>query len=152
MPRNFDPRLNNLDNVFLYDIDDLEQVVEDHKGERQVEAVKAEAIVAEEVNKFWRWFVNQEVTPTIVALREQAELIRSREVEKTLAGLAELSPQAKEAVEALTRSLTNKLLHPPLAYLKQRHHNGVKREAEYVQETASPHVIRQIFGLDTHEE
>ena len=152
VPRNFDPRLNNLDNVFLYDIDDLEQVVEDHKGERQVEAVKAEAIVAEEVKKFWRWFVNQEVTPTIVALREQAETIRTREVEKTLAGLADLSPQEKEAVEALTRSLTNKLLHPPLAYLKQRHHNDVKREAEYAPEAASPHVIRQIFGLDTYED
>ncbi len=152
VPRNFDPRLNSLDNVFLYDIDDMEQVVEDNRGERQIEAVKAEAIVAEEVEKFWRWFVNQEVTPTIVALREQAEMIRSREVERTLAGLTDLSPRAKESIEALTRSLTNKLLHPPLAYLKQRHHNSVKREAEYAKEIASPHVIRQIFGLDTHEE
>ncbi len=152
VPRNFDPRLNNLDNVFLYDIDDLEQVVEDNRGERQVEAVKAEAIVAEEAENFWRWFVNQEVTPTIVALREQAESIRTREVEKTLAGLPELSPQAKKSIEALTRSLTNKLLHPPLAYLKQRHHNSVRREAEHPQAAASPHVIRQIFGLDVHED
>ncbi len=152
VPRNFDPRLNTLDNVFLYDIDDLEQVVEDNKGERQVEAVKAEAIVAEEVERFWRWFVNQEVTPTVVALRERAEMIRRREVEKTLAGLADLSPQAKESIEALTRSLTNKLLHPPLAYLKRRHRNSVKREDAYAHEAASPHVIRQIFGLDTNEE
>ncbi len=151
VPRNFDPRLNNLDNVFLYDIDDLEQVVEDNKGKRQNEAVKAEAIVAEEVEKFWCWFVNQEITPTIVALREQAETIRMREVEKALAGLADLSPQVKESIEVLTRSLTNKLLHPPLVYLKQCHYNRVKREAEYVQEVASPHIIRQIFGLDPHE-
>ena len=152
VPRNFDPRLNKLDNVFVYDIDDLEQVVEDHKGERQVEAVKAEAIVAEEVESFWRWFVNQEMTPTIVALREQAEIIRAREVEKTLAGLADLSPRAKESIEALTRSLTNKLLHPPLAYLKQRYRNRVKSEDGYTPEVASPHVIRQIFGLDATEE
>ena len=152
VPRNFDPRLNNLDNVFLYDIDDLEQVVEDNKGERQTEAVKAEAIVAEEVESFWHWFVNQEVTPTIVALRERAEAIRAREVEKTLAGLTDLSPQTQESIDALTRALTNKLLHPPLAYLKRRHHNSKKNEDEYTQEAASPHVIRQIFGLNDNED
>ena len=92
------------------------------------------------------------MTPTIVALREQAEIIRAREVEKTLAGLADLSPRAKESIEALTRSLTNKLLHPPLAYLKQRYRNRVKSEDGYTPEVASPHVIRQIFGLDATEE
>lgn len=147
VPRNFDPRLNRLDNVFLYDIDDLEQVVEDNKGERQIEAVKAEAIVAQETESFWHWFVSQEVTPTIVALRERAESIRRREVEKTLAGLSELSPQAKESVETLTRSITNKLLHPPLTYLKHHRRTAEPEDARPSQD-ASPAVIRQIFGLD----
>lgn len=142
VPRNFDPRLNRLDNVFLYDIDDLEQVVEDNKGERRVEAAKAEAIVAQEAERFWDWFVGQEATPTIVALRERAEAIRCREVEK--AGLADLSPQARESVEALTRAITNKLLHPPLAYLK-RQRGGADTG---VRQTSAPGLVRQIFGLD----
>ncbi len=168
VPRNFDPRLNGLDNVFLYDIDDLEQVVEDNKGERQLEAVKAEAIIAEEVESFWRWFSNLEVTPTIVALREQAELVRQREVEKTLATLKELPPQVKEGVEALSRSITNKLLHPPLAYLKRRNRqtrtepgrsvrapaqqNGHTEQTEQAGEIVSAHAFRQIFGLDEDED
>jgi len=85
VPRNFDPRLNELDNVFLYDIDDLKKVIGDNKDEREREAVKAEAIVAEEVEAFWTWLSSVDATPLIVALREKAEAIRKRELERTLA-------------------------------------------------------------------
>ena len=143
VPRNFDPRLNDLENVFLYDIDDLEQVIADNKGEREVEAVKAEAIVAEEVESFWQWYSSRDIGPTIVALREQANSIRQREVEKTLATLKECSPETRRAVEALSASLMNKLLHPPIDYLKSRSRNGDAGVG-----TTGVITVRQMFGLD----
>jgi glutamyl-tRNA reductase len=145
VPRNFDPRLNDLENVFLYDIDDLEKVIEDNKDEREREAIKAESIIAEEVEAFWAWLSSMEVTPTIVALRERAELIRQKEVAKTLASLQELPPQAQKAIEALSAAITNKLLHPPIAYLKASRRNGAGSDAESVT------IVRRMFGLDEED-
>ncbi len=146
VPRNFDPRINNLDNVFLYDIDDLEKVIENNKDEREREAVRAEAIVAEEVEAFWSWLASMEVTPMIVALREKAEAIRKRELEKTLATLRDLPPHAQKAIEALSAAITNKLLHPPIAYLKNSSKSGES------QESSDAEVVRRIFGLDEEDE
>ena len=146
VPRNFDPRLNKLENVFLYDIDDLEKVIEENKDEREREAIKAESIVAEEVESFWAWLANMEATPTIVALRERAETIRQREVEKTLAALKELPPHAAKAIEALSAALMNKLLHPPIAYLKNTGRNGDGPDANRVT------TVRLMFGLDEEED
>jgi glutamyl-tRNA reductase len=142
VPRNFDPRLNDLESVFLYDIDDLQQVIEENKDEREREAVKAEAIVVEEAEAFWQWFSGLEVTPTIVALRERAEAIRQRELEKTLATLKELPPHAHKAIEALSSGIINKLLHPQIAYLK-----SVGRSSE-TNEAFDLATLRRIFGLD----
>ena len=142
VPRNFDPRLNELDNVFLYDIDDLKKVIGDNKDEREREAVKAEAILAQEVEAFWSWLSSVDATPLIVALREKAEAIRKRELERTLATLTELPPYARKAIEALSASITNKLLHPPMVYLKNRERGGEK------QESADAAVVRRIFALE----
>ena len=120
MPRNFDPRINELDNVYLYDIDDLGQVAEDNLGERAREAEKAEDIVTEEVESFWRWLDHLEVVPTIVALRDKIEGIRRGELEKTLTALKDLSPRQREALDAMTAAIVNKILHAPIARLKQR--------------------------------
>jgi glutamyl-tRNA reductase len=130
----------------LYDIDDLEKCIEDNKDEREREAIRAESIVAEEVESFWAWFSSMEVTPTIIALREKAEVMRRRELEKTLASLGELPPQAQRAIEALSLSLTNKLLHPPLAYLKARGRSGNGQGADSVT------TVRRIFALDEEED
>jgi glutamyl-tRNA reductase len=146
VPRNFDPRLNDLDSVFLYDIDDLQQVIEENKDEREREATKAEAIVAEEVEAFWQWFSGLEVTPTIVALRERAEGIRQRELEKTLATLKELPPHAQKAIEGLSSAIMNKLLHPQIAYLKSM---GRGSEPGEVFDLAT---LRRIFGLDEDDD
>ena len=151
VPRNFDPRLNKLNNVFLYDIDDLEEVVEDHKGERRVEAVKAEAIVAEEVDNFWQWFSNQATTPTVIALQERAEVIRMRELEKTFALMPGLSLRDRDKIQSLTRALTKKFLHPPLSYLKKGKETTPRDTGEFTGETVSPRLIREIFGLDDEE-
>jgi glutamyl-tRNA reductase len=146
VPRNFDPRINKLENVFLYDIDDLEQVIEDNKDEREREAVKAESIIVEEVESFWSWLSTMEVTPTIVALREKAETMRRREVEKTLASLKELPPHAQKAIEALSAAITNKLLHPPIAYLKSGSRNDETFDTDHVS------TVRRMFGLDDEDE
>jgi glutamyl-tRNA reductase len=146
VPRNFDPRLNDLENVFLYDIDDLEKVVEGNKGEREREALRAETIVTAEVEAFWSWLMNLEITPTILALREKAEAIRKRELEKTLAALQDLPSPAQKAIEALSTAITNKLLHPPIAYLKSSSRNGQGLEG------ASAEVVRRIYGLEEGEE
>lgn len=146
VPRNFDPRLNDIENIFLYDIDDLQQVIEENKDEREREALKAEAIIAEEVETFWQWLSGLEVTPTIVALREKAEAIRQGELEKTFATLKELPPQAQKAIETLSLGIINKLLHLPISYLKSTSRNSGTDNAREVA------VVRRIFGLDDDRE
>jgi glutamyl-tRNA reductase len=140
VPRNFDPRLNDIDNVFLYDIDDLERVIEDNKEEREKEALKAEAIVEEEVESFCKWLDTLGATPTIVALRKKAETIRRQELEKTLSSLKDLPPQARGAMEALTTAIINKLLHAPTTYLKRHEGNNPN--------PLSVEAIRRLFDLD----
>ena len=147
VPRNFDPRLNDLENVFVYDIDDLEQIVADHKGERELEARKAEAIVSQEVEAFWQWYASRDISPTIVALRQKAEAVRQREVEKTLAGLKDCSPETRRAIEGLSPSLMNKLLHPPIGYLKHRTRNWNAEDG-----ATSVTAVRQMFGLDDDQD
>jgi glutamyl-tRNA reductase len=120
VPRNFDPRINEIDNVYLYDVDDLGGVAADNLGVRVREAEKAEIIVREEVDAFSRWLTQLEVTPTIVALREKAETIRRGELEKTLRVLKDVSPREREALESLTTAIVNKLLHGPITRLKDR--------------------------------
>ena len=90
VPRDLDPEINTLDNVYLYDIDDLNDVVEMNREQRDKEAIKARRIVEEETLKFMRWLDGMEVTPTIVELQATAESICRAELDKTLPGLAAL--------------------------------------------------------------
>ncbi len=139
VPRNFDPRINEIDNVYLYDIDDLGQVTEDNLGERAREAEKAEHIVTDEVEAFWRWLGHLEVVPTIVALRGKVESIRRRELEKTLGMLKNLTPVERSALDALTNAIVNKILHAPLTRLKQQ---DKRDEAFYIE------AARRLFDLE----
>lgn len=141
VPRDLDPEINDFDNVYLFDIDDLQNVIEVNKSERQKEADKAERIVTEETLKFMQWLENFEVTPTIVAIREKADAIRTAELAKTLSQLKDLSPKEIKSIEILTTSLVNKLLHDPLNFLKS---NGASDEKEMKLD-----LTRKIFGLDT---
>ena len=120
VPRNFDPAINALDNVYLYDIDDLAVAVAGNVDEREREAVRAEAIVEEEVERFWRWFGSLEVVPTIVAIREKVEAIRQHELEKALATLKDQAPRHRALLDALTSSIVNKILHAPISSLKRQ--------------------------------
>jgi glutamyl-tRNA reductase len=119
VPRNFDPAINDLDNVYLYDMDDLAQTSADHAGEREREALRAEAIVEGEADRFVRWLGGLEVVPTIVALRDKIETIRRGELEKALASLQDQAPRHRALLDALTSSIVNKILHAPLASLKR---------------------------------
>ncbi len=118
--RNFDARINNLDNVYLYNIDDLTSVAQDNLQERASEAEKAEEIVLEEVEGFVRWIGSLEQVPTITALRQRFDDIRRKEIDKSLGGgLKDLSEPQRAALEDMTSAMINKLLHAPISQLKR---------------------------------
>ncbi|MCZ6801406.1 MAG: glutamyl-tRNA reductase [Nitrospirae bacterium] len=118
VPRNIDPAVRDVDNAFLFDIDDLELHVEHNREERLREAEKAESLVKEEVVVMQNWLKSLEATPTIVALRQRAEQIKAAELEKIYGRLENLSDQERLAVEGMASALVNKLLHGSLVTLK----------------------------------
>jgi glutamyl-tRNA reductase len=118
VPRNIDPAVNQLDNIFLYDIDDLEEVVHSNLRERMKEAERAEALVAEEVDRTMARLKVAEVTPIIVGLQEQLEQIRSGELEKVRRRYGPFTAQQEEALEALTHGIVNKIAHGPITALR----------------------------------
>jgi glutamyl-tRNA reductase len=120
VPRDVEPAVNDLENVYVYDIDDLKGIVQVNIGQRREEAVKAERIVEEEVIKFEQWLKTLEVVPTIVSLKEKAESIRQAELKKSLSSLGELSPPQLKSLETLTLSITEKILNDPILFLKQK--------------------------------
>ena len=120
VPRDVEPEVNDLENVYVYDIDDLKGIIQVNLSQREGEAVKAERIVEEEVIKFEQWLKTLEVVPTIVSLKEKAETIRQAELKKSLSGLGELSPLQIKSLETLTLSITEKILNDPILFLKQK--------------------------------
>jgi glutamyl-tRNA reductase len=117
--RNFDPAINEIDNVYLYNIDDLKGVAEENLQERSNEAEKAEGIVQAEVDNFTRWIESLEQVPTITALRQRLEEIRQRELERSLgSSLRDLSDKQRAALEDMTTAMMNKILHAPMSHIK----------------------------------
>ncbi len=119
VPRDVDPAVNKLEGIFVYDIDDLQAVAASHLAERSREAGDAEALVAAEVERFHQRQRTVNVAPAIVALQRQAEEIRQAELRRVQARMGSLTAEQLAAVEALTRGLVNKFLHPPMQALKQ---------------------------------
>ena len=118
--RNFDPGINAIDNAYIYNIDDLKSVAEENLNERSSEAEKAESIVQEEVVSFLSWVNSLEQVPTITALIGKLEVIRQREIAKSLSGgLKDLSEKQKQAMEDMTAAMMKKFLHAPIMHLKQ---------------------------------
>lgn len=140
VPRDLDPKLNDLDNVYLYDIDNLKDVVDVNKSERKKEADSAERIVKEETIKFGNWLERMEVTPTIIELRKKADILREAELHKTLSQLGELTPKQIKSIEVMANALTNKLLHNPILFLKD--------ESEDHDQKVKLDLVRKAFGLD----
>ncbi|MBM4140060.1 MAG: glutamyl-tRNA reductase [Nitrospira sp.] len=119
VPRNIDPEINALDNVYLYDIDDLQGIVDTNMFERKKEAEKAEKIIEEEIEPFLKWQSSLDSVPTIIALRDKAEEIKREEITRLLHKIPELGEKEKEAIEYMTTAIINKLIHPPTAALKE---------------------------------
>ena len=139
--RNFDPRINSLANVYLYDIDDLQAVAQENLNGRAGEVDKAERIVDEEVEAFLGWLDSLEQVPTIVALKERLEAIRRSEMEKSLrTSLKGMSEKERRAIEDMTSAMMGKILHGPISRLKKP--LDEEEEALYVD------ALRKLFGLD----
>ena len=119
VPRNIDPEINDLDNVYLYNIDDLQGVVDTNVSERGKEAEKAEKIIEEEIETFLKWQSSLDSVPTIVALREKAEEIKREELDRLLNRISNLDEKEKKAIEYMATAIVNKLIHPPTAALKE---------------------------------
>ncbi len=139
VPRDIDPAVNDLDNVFVYDIDDLQHVIEANIKQRQREAVWAEQIVEQEVQKMMRRLASRDVVPTIVALEEKLNRIRDGELERFRGRLSTLTPEQRQTVEALTQGILNKIMHGPVTELKSG--AGSPEHGTLVR------VIRKIFGV-----
>jgi glutamyl-tRNA reductase len=139
VPRDVDPEMNKLDGIFVYDIDDLQQAVSAHVADRKKEAERAEAIVANEVERFQARLQTLEVVPTIVSLQDHLETIRQAEIDRVRGRLGELSPDQELAVDALTKGIINKIMHTPITTLKT-----AAREAEA---TTVIDLVRRLFNL-----
>ena len=143
VPRDIDPTVNEIDNAFLYDIDDLQQVIDANLKERMKEASRAEQIVDSEVQAFCLKMQSREVVPTIVQLRDTLERVRRDEIERNRRHLKDLSPEGQAAVDQITKSFANKVLHPVIEHLK-----------EMANEPDGPEVadlIRKLFNVKTPE-
>jgi glutamyl-tRNA reductase len=119
VPRNIDPEINKIDNVYLYDVDDLQDVVDTNILERKKEAEKAEKIIDEEVEKFIKWMASLDSVPTIVALRQKAEEIKNEEMEKFKNKFPDIDTEKIKAVEYMATAIINKLIHSPTVALKE---------------------------------
>ena len=141
--RNFDPQINDLDNVYLYNIDDLKSVAEENLQSRSSEAEKAEEMVRVEAETFVRWMESLEQVPTITALRQRFEDIRRKELEKSLAGnLKNLSEAQRTALEDMTTAMINKLLHTPISQLKRNSGDEDEDSSLYVA------ALKKLFDLE----
>jgi glutamyl-tRNA reductase len=143
LPRDISPHVNELSNVFLYDIDDLNGVVESNLEERMREARRAEVIIEEELGHFDDWLESMEVVPTVAAMRAKAEAIRQAELARALKRLDGLSEKELKTVEMLTEAIVNKMLHAPTARLKEI--AGERYGVGYIE------AVRYLYELDQSE-
>ena len=139
VPRDVAPGVDALADVYCYDIDDLKQVVDANVRERLREAQRAEGIVDREVQKFAARLRDVEVVPTIVSLRDRLESIRAQEVSRALARLPDAPPETREAMEALSSAIVNKILHAPITKLRESSRAGAGR--------SWTELVHELFGL-----
>jgi|SRR5690625_271664 len=144
IPRDVDPSIGEERQVFLYDIDDLRQIIDGSLERRKAEVPIAEGIVREMAGEYWEWLQSREAVPLIRELRGRAESVRRAEVERTLRRLSHLDEEDRAAVDQLTRSLLNKILHQPTVRLREAASNGG--------EVAVLHAARYLFELESGPE
>jgi len=137
VPRDVDPAMNRLEGIFLYDIDALQSVAAAHMAERSKGAADAESLISSEVERYQRKLKTVNVAPVIVSLQQRAEELRLSEMRRVHSRLGNLTPDQYAAVEALSRSLVNKFLHPPMQALKQAARDGDNVRIAGIRETWS---------------
>ena len=140
VPRDVDPRANDLDNVYLYDIDGLQGVVDANMEERQSAAERASHMIVGEVDAFERWRLSQRVSPIIVSLRDALHEVGQHEIERFRRKLGDMDPSQEQAVEELTRAVIQKILHRPIRRLRSSVERGDTNECA--------ELYREIFGLE----
>jgi glutamyl-tRNA reductase len=143
VPRDIDPEIRELDGCYLYDIDDLEQIVAETLSGRRLEAERAESLVAVEAEKFHEWHASLDVVPAIASLRAKAEEIRMAELRKADSLLGRLDDSQRKAVESVTSQIVNKLLHLPTVRMKQA--------AAAADGVTYAEAVRHLFGLGEDE-
>lgn len=142
VPRDIDPDVNGLDNVYLYDIDDLKEVVEENLAGRREEAARARIIVAEETEIFCSWLKSLDLQPTIVDLIRKGESIAQAELERSLKRLGPLPEESREILAAMLSSVVKKLNHEPIMFLKRHFAEEKDAGARHIS------LVRRIFNLD----
>jgi glutamyl-tRNA reductase len=143
VPRDLDPAIRDLDGCYLYDIDDLEQIVAETLSGRRREAERAESLVAAEAERFNEWHASLDVVPAIASLRAKAEEIRAAELRKADSLLGRLDDSQRKAVESVTSQIVNKLLHLPTVRMKQA--------AAAADGVLYAEAVRHLFGLGEDE-
>ena len=143
LPRDVEPEVGTLANVYLYDLDDLQAVVSASLARRQGEMPAAEALIAEEVESFWQWVAGLAAVPVLTQLRSEVNRVRERELEAALRRLEDLTPEQRAIVKQFAQSLTNKFLHEPSIRLRAAAANG--RGLGVVD------AARYLFGLDERD-
>ena len=141
VPRNIEPSVNEIDNVFLYDIDDLQRVVSENLKTRLSEAERADEIVSDELERLEAWIQTRSVGPVIADLQDSLEKLRAAEIERVRSKLGPLTPQQEQAIEQLTRGIVNKIAHGPIAALRRN-----------AGDSSVVDRIRNIFRLDEDHE
>lgn len=142
LPRDVDPKAGKLDDVYLYDLDDLQSLVEQGYESRRQEAEEARKIIEEELDAYKRWLQERSVIPTIAHMRQKAEKIRDKELARAYKRLGSLGEQEREVIEAMANSIITKMLHGPFARLRK---DALDPEAYVFTQAA-----RYLFGLDTN--
>ncbi len=140
MPRDIEPAASSLENVYLYNIDDLQDIVDENMNVRRKEAVRAEMIVEEEVTRYINWQKELESVPTIISLRSKTEEIIKAEMEKAAGWMQNFNKEDQERIDNLVNSIVNKVLHSPVAVLKEESSEFSSRDIVAA--------VRRLFRLD----
>ena len=144
VPRDIDPKVNDIDNVYLYDIDDLKGVIDFNKAEREKEASKADRMVEAEVIKFMAWMESLNVVPVIQHLQEKGEAVRQKEISRSHKVLESLNDEQQKALDVLTKSIVQKILHDPIVYIKK---GAQEKNGKMILDATC-----RLFGIDGPEE
>ncbi len=140
VPRNIDPLVNEIENVFLFDVDDLQKIASDNMKGREEESLEAKSIVEKEVRSFLNSRIVEDSSDILIEIRKLAEIIRREEVKRTLSSFPELEEKLMEGIDMMTRAIIKKILHNPSIIIREILEEGADGE--------SVHLVKRLFGLE----